>query len=379
MPRSRSRKTKDQGGRLDLPFAEGARLGLNAVPDLLLDGKGAGGLCGRGEGLLARHDRASTLPSRKEGKGMHRLNLELPGKGAGDWLDGYAAALKALAAQMDLGGAAPKAGNVALVGYLMDRNEGDHLGNVRELERMLAALGLKAVSVWLSGRPYESLAEARHAAAVVSLPHGREAGRVLAKRLGVKLVEAELPFGLDRTRRFMERLGKEFGKQKEAADFIKQELDEIVPRLEWSVPHAFLNRRFAFAGDPHYGPAFAELIAELGGVMAGMLLTAGPHHLAKAQREALEKSQTAWFEPEAKAVRKRWNDKFWSGVDLLVATTQLLEIVKPATGWLEMGYPSYLTHAPLEDPFLGFQGCLGFLSKAATETAKGFCLKAGAA
>ena len=44
----------------------------------------------------------------------------------------------------------------------------------------------------------------------MSLPHYRAAGHVLAQRLGVKLVEAELPFGLEATRRFMELLYREF-------------------------------------------------------------------------------------------------------------------------------------------------------------------------
>ncbi|MFA6316985.1 MAG: nitrogenase component 1 [Elusimicrobiota bacterium] len=359
-------------GCLSLPFGEGVRLALNAVPDLAFDGDGFGAVS---EGLLERHDHASTLSSRKPGRGIRTVSLEA---GKGDWLDGFDAALEALAVGLDLSGAKPKAGCAVLVGHLMDRNEGDGLGDSLELERMLAALGVKKSSLWLSGKPCKSLEEAANADVVISLPHGRKAGRALAHRLKVRLIETELPFGLDRTRRFVELLGRELRKGKEAEAFIKTELDDVIPRLEWSVPHAFLNRKFAFAGDPHYGEAFAELIAELGGSMTGMVLTAGAHHLGKGA-SALKDAAGAVFAPEAAAVRAAWDAGFWKRTDLLVANTLLLDAVKPETGWLEFGYPSCLTHYLLEEPSLGFQGCLGFLSKAATETAKGFCAKVGAA
>ncbi|MBI5881801.1 MAG: hypothetical protein HZB91_01655 [Elusimicrobia bacterium] len=368
---------------LNLPFGEGVRLAANAVPDLMFEGAGAG-LAKGSAGFLERHDAASTLSSRKPGRGITAVSLEAGGRDAAgsdgaDWLDGYDAALEALVKGLDLSGAKPRAGCVALVGHLMDRNEGDGLGNALELERMLVALAGKKPCLWLSGKPCAALSEARHAEAVVSLPHGRKAGAALARKLKVRLIEAELPFGLDRTRRFIELLGKELRKESEARAFVKAELDEVIPRLEWSVPHAFLNRRFAFAGDPHYGAAFAELIAELGGSLAGMIVTAGPHHLAKAERTALVKTAGARFAPDRSEAARMWDSGFWGRVDLLVANALLLEAVKPATGWLEFGYPSCLTHSLLEDPCLGFQGCLGFLSKAATETAKGFCLKAGEA
>jgi nitrogenase molybdenum-iron protein alpha/beta subunit len=279
--------------------------------------------------------------------------------------------LEAMASGMDLDGAKPETDSVALVGYLMDRNEGDHRGNLRELERIVRALGLNPVSVWLSGKSYEELRAVRRAGTVVSLPHGRKAAKILAKRLAVDLVEAELPFGLEATRRFVETLGRAFGRERHARDFIARELDEVVPRLEWTVPHAFLGRRFAFAGDPHYAAAFAEQIADLGGVVVGTLVVGGEHHLPDAQRRALRERAGTIFEPVPSEVARTWGGLASGGADLIVGCAFAFDQVDRGRKWMEFGYPSEDTHFLRDEPFLGFQGALGFLSRAANEVAKG--------
>lgn len=420
------------GIRLNPPFLDGVYLALNALPDAYFLGDGPGCLFTKAERVHGRHDLFSTLLS---AKGDHRLNhtgidafnvaanteagmaaalgtlASRPGCGAlfmgsmpvcaivgsdyarimrealagsktpsflvpraisGDWLDGYAAALEALASGMDLGGAKRRKGAVALVGYMMDRNEGEHRGNIRELERMLRALGLEPASIWLSGRPFAHLREARHADAVVSLPHGRRAAAALARRLGVPCIEAELPFGLEGTRRFMELLGREFKQEERARAFIEGELDHAAPRLQWSVPHAFLRRRFAFAGDPHYAPGFTEFIEELGGQVTGLLLTGAARHLTPAQCEALGRGRPVEFEPLTKDAAR---GSFGRGADLVVTNTLAFETARPAAPWLEFGFPSDYTHFLREVPFLGFPGALAFAARLANEVVKGLAAR----
>jgi nitrogenase molybdenum-iron protein alpha/beta subunit len=422
------------GVRLNPPFLEGVYLALNALPDAYFLGDGPGCLFTKAERVHGRHDLFSTLLS---AGGGHRLNhtgidafnvaanteagmaaalrslASRPGCGAlfmgsmpvcaivgsdyarimrealagtktpsflvpraisGDWLDGYAAALEALASGMDLSGARRSKGAVALVGYLMDRNEGEHRGNVRELERMLRALDLEPASIWLSGRPYAHLREARRADAVVSLPHGRKAAAVLARRLGVPLIEAEPPFGLEGSRRFVELLGRAFDREERARAFIDAELDAVAPRLEWSVPHAFLRRRFAYAGDPLYAPGFVELVEELGGRVTELLLTGAEHHLAPARAEALGRGRPAAFEPLTRAAA---SGDFGRGADLVVTTTLAFETARPAAPWLEFGYPSDYTHFLRDVPFLGFRGALAFAGRLANEVVKGLAARRG--
>lgn len=428
--------SKGPGVRLNPPYLHGAFLAVNAISDAFFLGDGPDCIRAKGEQIHGRHDLFSTLMSCKGEHRVHYTGLSVfniaanlegeiaagleriarrPSCGAvfmgsvpmctiagtdyerivrqvlaggfkpyfivppqiglaGDWLDGYAAVLEALASGMDLAPAAPRPENVALVGYLMGRTEGDHRGNVRELERIFRALGLNCVSTWLSGGDFESLRAARNAGAVVSFGHGRKAARILAERLGVRLVAAELPFGLAATKRFVESLGREFGREKEAEAFIRAELDEAAPALEWAVPHAFLGRRFAYVNDPHYAAPFAEMIEELGGEISGMILLGGGRHLPEAERLALSTRPKTSFEPMQNEIEREWLGLSRREADVLVATTMAVEFIKPRTSWLEFGYPSDYTHFLKDEPFLGFRGAVGFFSRLANEVTKGFCL-----
>jgi len=424
------------GVRLNPPYLHGAFLAVNAISDAFFLGDGPDCIRAKGEQIHGRHDLFSTLMSCKGEHRVHYTGLSVfniaanlegeiaagleriaqrascgavfmgsvpmctiagtdyervvrqvldggfkpwfivpPQIGlAGDWLDGYGAVLEALAKGMDLTPAAPRPENVAIVGYLMGRTEGDHRGNIRELERIFRALGLNLVSAWLSGGDYEGLRAVRDAGAVVSFGHGRKAARLVAERLGVKLVEAELPFGLAATKRFVESLGREFGREKEAAAFIRAELGEVVPALEWAVPHAFLGRRFAYINDPHYAAPFAEMIEELGGEMWGMILLGGSRHLDEDERRALSKRPRTSFEPMQNEIERLWMGLSRREADALVATTMAVEFIKPRTSWLEFGYPSDYTHFLKDEPFLGFRGALGFCSRLANEVTRGFCM-----
>ncbi|MBI4678955.1 MAG: hypothetical protein HY748_15355 [Elusimicrobia bacterium] len=420
------------GVRLNIPYLQGTYLALNAIPDAYFLGDGPSCVFAKAEQVHGRHDLFSNLLScgcdhRVQYTGVNvftiagnfeagimaamkriaswpgcgvffmgsmpmcsiagtdyeRLLREalgskakpsflLPRRSAvyGDWLDGYAAMLSTMAAGMDLSGAQPRAGEVALVGYFMDRNEGDHHGNVVELERMLRALGLGSASIWLSGRPYESLREARHAEAVISLPHGREAGKVLARRLGVKLVEAELPFGLEASKRFIVRLGKELGRERAARDFIEGEAEVAASQLERFAPAAFGGRKFTFCGDPHHACGFVEQVEGFGGRVASMLLIGGEHHATEAQRGALLSHPMTVFEPMTAEVEAGWGRD--EGIDLVVSNTLALKYTLGERGaWLELGFPSAYTHFLKDEPFLGPRGAVRFLARAANELARG--------
>lgn len=428
--------SKSPGVRLNPPYLHGAFLAVNAISDAYFLGDGPDCIRAKGEQIHGRHDLFSTLMSCKGEHRIHYTGLSVfniagnlegeiaagleriaqrPSCGAvfmgsvpmctiagtdyerivrqvfaggfkpyfivppqiglaGDWLDGYGAVLEALASGMDLAGAAPRPENVAIVGYLMGRTEGDHRGNVRELGRIIRALGLNPVATWLSGGDYESLRAARHAGSILSFGHGRKAARLLSERLGVKHVPAELPFGLAATKRFVEALGREYGKENEAAAFIRAELDAAAPALEWAVPHAFLGRRFAYVGDPHYGAAFAEMIEELGGELWGMILLGGERHLSPAARDGLLNRPRTVFEPMQNDLARGWLGLKRRDADALVATTMAVEFLRPETSWLEFGYPSDYTHFLKDEPFLGFRGAVGFCSRLANEVTKGFCL-----
>jgi hypothetical protein len=146
------------------------------------------------------YDRLARLKAKGSAKPV--LHLSAPSL-ASDWLEGYEAALAALARSVDLSGARPAANGVAIVGYLLDRNERDHAANLAELRRLLGVVGLDVVSIWLDGSSYADLSRIKNARTILSLPYGREAARILARRLRAKLVELDLPFGAGATEEWL--------------------------------------------------------------------------------------------------------------------------------------------------------------------------------
>jgi len=103
-----------------------------------------------------------------------------------DYLDGYALALEKIAEDMVLKKGAGKRKKIALVGHFMDRTEGDHLGNIAELGRLLSGLGLELVSTWPDGRAYSGLKGVERASVIVSLPYARAAAAILARKTGAR-------------------------------------------------------------------------------------------------------------------------------------------------------------------------------------------------
>ncbi|MFA6316014.1 MAG: nitrogenase component 1 [Elusimicrobiota bacterium] len=415
------------GIRIDPPYLHGAFLALNAVSDAYFLGDGPDCIRAKAEQIHGRHDLFSTLLSCKGEHRVHYTGVDVfkvaaniedqivaglrkiaarphcaavfmgsipmctivgtdyerilrevfpaaskpaflipPQAGlSGDWLDGYAAVLLSLAKGMDLSDGRPKSGKTALVGHFMGRNEGDGTGNIRELERILRALDLDPVSVWLSGGCFEALGKVRDAETIISLPHGRKAGRVLAERLKARLIEAEAPFGLSGTKTFVETLGRECGREDLASAFIRRELSELTPRLEWLGKDGVRGRRFAFAGDPHYAPGFAQAVEEVGGRVFGMILTGFPRHLPEPLRTSLLARPNTAFAPFQHEVEKTWFGLSSKDADALVGTTMAVEFIQPAIPWVEFGYPSDYTHFLKDEPFLGFKGALRFLTRLA--------------
>jgi hypothetical protein len=293
----------------------------------------------------------------------------LPGRSlTADWLAGYAGLLEILAETLELPSPAPRPGRVAIVGYFMDRNEGDHRGNVAALRQLLKGLDLELCSLWLSGGDLESLRAAQEAEAILSLPHGRAAAARLAARLDLPLVETELPFGLAGTRRWLETVSAALGRRDQADAFIAQELDRVIPPLEWVVPQVFLGRQVVFLGDPHYALPLAEMLEEVGAELPEMWLIGQALTLTDEIRTALAvDGRRVTFEPRSEDLQAHWIERQEQGVDLLITNNVGLERLIPRGAWIEWGFPSHHTHYLLERPFLGFTGALAFLERMALE------------
>ena len=293
--------------------------------------------------------------------------LHVPGLSlSGDWLDGYAETLTALARQMALPGGDGAAGRrldprkLAVVGYLYDRNEDDHTANVAELRRMCAALDLELVSIWLAGQRFSELAAAAEAGTILSLPYGRKAAKALARRTGAELVTMPLPFGLAATEAWLSELGERFGRQEAAARFIDREMAHIAPRIEWLIPFVFQGVNAGYVGDPHLLPGIEDILGLLGSRLCFGAITNKHTHLRELGERGRRDDLLVW--PKHKSFLRFVSENVAAhNVRLLVSNNAGVNFPLPDTTVVEFGFPSIFHHALFERPFLGYRGFLAFV------------------
>jgi len=292
-----------------------------------------------------------------------------------DWLQGYSDTLKAAAQALDLSGGEPSAANVAIVGYMMDRTEDDHLSNIHELKRILKdGLGLNLVSVWPDNSPVDRLSRIKEAGTIISFPYGRAAARIIARKTNAALIETEVPFGLEPTRKWIMQIAEVFGADARASEFIKGELRAVVPKFEWVLPHVFFGKRIVYCGDPHLIEGLGTLASDFGFAIAGCAAFA---------REAPHKEYCVRLKDFVPCVRYEPKPPFFvsdvfdasdnEDIDLLIANNVAAGMLKSHTDrrlpLMEFGYPSHNYHALFDSPFLGFRGAACFLNRMANTIA----------
>lgn len=294
--------------------------------------------------------------------------IEVPNRSLqGDWLTGYCDLLNALATNIDIEGGSPDPKKVAIIGYFMDRNEGDHAGNIKELERMCAGIGLELATVWLSGQPYARLTEVKNAGTIVSLPFGRKAGKILAKRTGAQLLECEVPFGLARTRTMLLKIAKAAGRLKEAERFIQGELAQLIPKMEWVIPHVFLGKKMMFSATPDLLGGFLQIAQDIGAEVVHLSASCSRGFLHEDLEREFKPIPPVMFEPKQAAISAEIERLEKVGVDLIICNTELYQRGgdKLEAPFVEFGFPSNFHHALGDAPYLGFAGWLGFIDRMA--------------
>jgi len=301
------------------------------------------------------------------------LHYVLPRSLNGGHLEGYVELLRVFAEDIALQGGRTDRGKVAIVGYFMDRMEEDHLANVRELKRLLGGIGLDAVSVWFDGSDYSQLDKVAEAGTLLAFPYGKKAADIISKRTGAQVLSVDMPIGIDGTRKWLEYVADFFGRKKKAKSFIESELRRVIPRMEWAVPHYFLNRRFWISMDPYHIGPWAAFMQELGAVFVGGA-TVGEQLDVRAGRSSGKKDNKtvlpenvsgALVRPTSGCLEEELKRAFAEGVDIVFGNTDVLQLVAREIPTLEIGYPSYYTHALAPAPYMGFEGALWIMDRAA--------------
>jgi nitrogenase molybdenum-iron protein alpha/beta subunit len=292
---------------------------------------------------------------------VHFPIVEVPSRSlSGDWLEGYADTLEAIAGGIDLSGAVPERSKVAVVGHLMDRNEADQTANVAELERLVAAAGGECVSVWLSGRSLAHLARVRDAGTLLALPHGGKAAARLAQRTGATVTPVELPVGLPASHAFVRALARELGTDVAAEAWWDGEIRRVTPRVEWSIQRFFSDVGLCFAGDPAWFSPLAAMAEEVG--IRVLLLTAPARRPVWAS-EVIDAPSGARITPRWSAPLPRLRAELCRLLDgedgraVLIADSTLGGCAAPES-WIPLGLPNFERHALFDAPFLGPNGWL---------------------
>jgi len=293
--------------------------------------------------------------------------VEIPGRSlSGDWIRGYESVLEALAGALEVGDDDGTGDGVSVIGHFMDRNEGDHTGNVRELQRLVQALGLQLDSVWFGGQPHTQLTAARRSGTLLALPMGRRAAHALAGRTGARVVEVDTPFGLARTSALLRALGAATGREARAELFIERELRSCVRPLEWAVQEVFEGRRVAFAGAPDLLVGFAELASELGMEIAHLDSPCfRPEWFPEELPDAQPFAPVPRFDLTLNQLLTSWLACLDAGLDLAIGSTDAHRMIPVPGPFLEFGYPSHATHVYVDRPFLGYRGFLAFVQQMA--------------
>ncbi len=293
----------------------------------------------------------------------------------GDWLHGYALALESLATQLPLKKAKINPGKTAVVGYMWDRNEGDHWANREELEDLLRTMGIEPVSWWLGGGSVDELSAIGEAGTIISFPYARKAAQILAGRTGAKLISCQLPVGLQGTISWIKDVAQALGCMEKAQELIDQKLAETLPKLKWILPHGLLGKNLAIVSDPHLGRALENALDELGCNIVLRVNWSDEQNATPEENQGLGKTITK-ASPLllAEEIRKIQED---DGLDLIITNSNALISHVDSAGagrlpFVELGFPSFNTHNLYQSPYMGFGGVLRLVDRVYNAISRGY-------
>lgn len=283
----------------------------------------------------------------------------------GDYLDGYEAFLNVLAKQVRAMSGQLEPDVLAVVGYLFDRNEEDHHANTSEMKRMALAMGYREVVIWLDGSDIASLMRVGSAATLVALPCGQKAARLIAKQTGARVVELGLPVGISGTANWVRSLGRALGRDAAAEAFCRVELERLVPEADRIRESWLQDRRVAIAAEPELALGLLDFLSEMG--MEVPLVVARSRREGRVGRLLEAASRLGvhvevLYDPTASGLRARLRSL--GALDVVVGSSQERAAAWPTgAGFVEIGYPSFITHAFHPRPFVGFSGVRNLLTE----------------
>jgi nitrogenase molybdenum-iron protein alpha/beta subunit len=271
-----------------------------------------------------------------------------------DWIDGYAEVMRGLAEGIDLSRTKKKKNTVGIVGYFLDRNEGDHKGNIREIRRILGNLGIDVPSVWLEGSGGHKLKEIEEAELIVSFEPFKDAAEIIAAKTGADVLNLDIPFGIEKTKEFVEKISEYFGI--ECRDALKKELADVIPICRKIKDIFMASTSLSYYGEPYIGKAMHQAVASMGGHFDRMIFLSRKREEIAKYFNLLDADETPniQFSPSVQDIEAEDSD-------IHVGCSFFKRYVRKGS-FMPFGYPSLETHFLYSHPFLGFRGFIVFLN-----------------
>ena len=181
----------------------------------------------------------------------------------GDHVDGFNEVMVKLFSNFPVSKKKRMPNTVNLLGVVQD--EITARGDVREVRRMLDAIGVQVLSAAFLDSSTDQITRICEGALNIVLheEYGREGAELLEKQFGIPFLCAPPPFGVEGTRDWLIEVGRHFDKVKEAEQFIAQEEARIYPRIVQADQY-LTGRKVAIYADPAMAVGLTRLCAEMG-------------------------------------------------------------------------------------------------------------------
>lgn len=277
-----------------------------------------------------------------------------------DWQDAIGGLMEHLLTRLPEPTGHSQIPSVCLLGYPYERREGDHTGNVAELQSMLGAIGIEVPVVWPCGRPSAPAPPLRRPAAAVLFPpvHGWK-DRFREKGFS-PVLETCLPVGLRGSAEWIGEVARCTDREAQARGYCKLQMNHLAPMLS-KLANSHLAGRGAMviADESWLDPVCRFFQDELGIRVIRSILRrrgtgAGSGH---PQTETGVPS-----DPSVQSLREELGRALLDqDVDLMVGNAWEHNVIRqthPHIPWFEFGYPCFERHHFAPRPFLGFGGAL---------------------
>lgn len=314
--------------------------------------------------------------------------LKVPGF-EGDLFSGYLTTVLEVCKRFDWTSPADQKAEVAVLGYLWDRYEGDHQGNQLQLKGMLQGIGLTLGPVLFSGTPFEDLKAAVRSATVLSFPYATPKIRALTRITKRKLGPVDLPIGLRGSSAWLRAVGAAAGVAPARVEAYASRQEQQVRERIGSMADRLRGMRVAVYADLPLLAGTVSLLDELGVqvVVAGIRgrTLGGPDELVAALARlgaTLPEGCEIQHEPSLARVRdtvarlqaeRRIDGVLGSATDLnAISTIPAASLLAPyageqmsATGLfrLEVGFPCKEHHCAFAMPFMGYAGVMMWVQR----------------